>query len=273
MRTRIKELETRLQYSERIFRSLSKEAHITAVLRRLKEGDSTEKIYQYLASQQAADNDAIPHEQKYGGISVQSSEGSSSVPTGGSSLNSETPEELNYYPTTLWTIVTTDFELVKQLHTLYFAWEHAVCSLFSKDHFVEDRDSGRHRYCSPLLVNIIAALGCKFSTRVEIREVFDEGEKFYMEAEKLWQTRQDETSITTIQATALMSLWEAGKGQHRKGAFYSRQALSMAIEGCFHNDSMDDKQLRTTREVRSATFWGIFTLDQYDSMLIWYDTG
>lgn len=273
MRTRIKELETRLQYSERIFRSLSKEAHITAVLRQLKEGDSTEKIYQYLASQQAADNDAIPHEQKYGGISVQSSEGSSSVPTGGSSLNSETPEELNYYPTTLWTIVTTDFELVKQLHTLYFAWEHAVCSLFSKDHFVEDRDSGRHRYCSPLLVNIIAALGCKFSTRVEIREVFDEGEKFYMEAEKLWQTRQDETSITTIQATALMSLWEAGKGQHRKGAFYSTQALSMAIEGCFHNDPVDDKQLRTTREVRSATFWGIFTLDQYDSMLIWYDTG
>jgi hypothetical protein len=59
-----------------------------------------------------------------------------------------------------------------------------------------------------------------------------------------------------------MSLWEASKGQHRKGAFYSREAISMAIEGCFHSDLVDDKYLGTSHEVRSVTFWGIFILDQ-----------
>jgi hypothetical protein len=109
---------------------------------------------------------------------------------------------------------------------------------------------------------VIAALGCKFSGRSEIKRTFDNGEKFYLEAKKLWEAEQDETSITIIQATALMSLWEASTGQVRKGAFYSREALSMAIEGCFHSDLIDDAHPELGHEVCSATFWGIFTLDQ-----------
>lgn len=47
----------------------------------------------------------------------------------------------------------------------------------------------------------------------------------------------DRSSITYIQATALMSLWEASQGQHNRGAFYSRQALSMAVEEGLHKKS------------------------------------
>ena len=261
MRTHIKELETRLEYSEQIFRSLRSEIHASEVLRRLKEGDNTEKIYQYLTSRQSADSEYNPRRQEEWDISSGLSEGGS-VPFSGTTLSSETPEVVNYHPATSWTTVTTDSKLVRHLHSLYFSWEHAVCSLFSKYHFVEDRDSGRQRYCSPLLVNVIAALGCKFSGRPEIQKNFANGEQFYLEAEKLWEAEQDETSITTIQATALMSLWEASTGQHRKSAFYSREALSMAIEGCFHSDLIDNEGPELGREVRSATFWGIFTLDQ-----------
>lgn len=184
------------------------------------------------------------------------------MPGSGRTLSNETLEVVNY-PVSSWTKVTANTELVNQLHLLYFSWEHGVCSLFSKYHFIEDRDSGTPRYCSSLLVNAVAALGCKFANRVEIQETFDGGEKFYLEAKRLWEATQDETSITDIQATALMSLWEASKGHHRKGAFYSRQALSMAIEGSFHTDEGHDA---ASREVRSATFWGIFTLDQIWSL-------
>jgi hypothetical protein len=105
-------------------------------------------------------------------------------------------------------MVTINVELMKQLHSLYFSWEHAVCSLISKNYFITDRERGRQIYCSPLLVNIIAALGCKFSSRLKIKRDFNTGAKFYLEAERIWETEQSDTSITTIQATALMSLWE-----------------------------------------------------------------
>jgi hypothetical protein len=198
MRTRIKELETRLKHSEHIFRSLTTEAHSTAVLRQLKEGDSIEKIYQFLANRQSPDSEHIPRGQNDWEIRSQLSE-TGSEPIGGSTLSSETQEGLNYHSISSWTTVTTNFELVKQLHSLYFSWEYAVCSIFPKYHFIEDRDSGRQRYCSPLLVNVIAALGCKFSDRLEIKRTFDNGEKFYLEAEMLWEAEQ--SSITTIQAT------------------------------------------------------------------------
>jgi aminopeptidase C len=71
MRTRIKELETRLKHSEHIFRSLTTETHAAAVLKQLKEGDSTEKIYQYLASRQSPDSEHIPREQEDWEISSQ----------------------------------------------------------------------------------------------------------------------------------------------------------------------------------------------------------
>jgi hypothetical protein len=141
------------------------------------------------------------------------------------------------------TTVTTDFELVRKLHLLYFSWDHPVCSVLSKYDFIKDRDTGSQRYCSPLLVNVIAALGCRFSDRVKIKTNLEGGEKFYSEAERLWGAEHGDTLITTIQATALMSLWEASQGRESKAYYYSRQAMSMAVEGGLHNRSVNEKLL------------------------------
>ena len=257
MRTRIAELEARLENKERTRRLLSGETHSASVSKQLGEGDRTERIYQDLVEKQLSDSKSIPRSQEAREHSSQPSEtGSKSI--GESALSSGTQEGSVYYSGNAWTAVTTNVELVKQLHSLYFSWEHAVCSLFSKDHFITDRERGRQRYCSPLLVNVIAALGCKFSSRREIKRDFDTGAKFYLEAERIWETEQSDTSTTTIQATALMSLWEASQGRHNRAVFYSRQALSMAVEGGLHKNSTLGA---IEQEVRTVTFWGIFALD------------
>lgn len=258
MRTRIKVLETRLEHSERILRSLGGETHPAGVSKESTEGNNTERIYHDLAEEQASDGGTTSCSQENWESSSQ-----------GSGVGSEpidlcaSQRGLDHFCGDRWTTVTADFELIRQLHLLYFSWEHAACSLFSKYYFIDDRESGRQRYCSPLLVNAIAALGCKFSGRLEVKRGFDNGEKFYMEAKRIWEADQTDRSITTIQATALMSLWEANQGQHSMGAFYARQALSMAVEGGLHRNFGDMNSLETSdREVRSATFWGVFTLDQ-----------
>ena len=236
MRTRIAELEARLKHSER-------RRHLTE---------------QVMAKGQVSDSKPTPRSQEARKPSEQPL-GTGNESIGESALGCGTQGGSDHHSSKIWTTVTTDVELVKQLHALYFSWEHAVCCLLSKSHFIADRESGRQRYCSPLLVNVLAALGCKFSGRPEVRQGFDNGAKFFLEAERIWETEQGDTSITTIQATALMSLWEASQGRHRRGAFYSRQALSVAVEGGLHRNSA---QGPSEEEVRSTTFWGLFVLDQ-----------
>jgi hypothetical protein len=250
MRRHIADLEKRLEHSERTGRLLSGETHPARVSKQLGERDRTERIYQDLVEEQLLDGKSIPRSQEARGHNSQPMEsGGKSI--GESALSSGTQEGSVYYSGSTWTAVTTNVELVKQLHSLYFSWEHADYPLFSKNHFITDRESGRQRYCSPLLVNVIAALGCKFSGRSEIKRDFDTGAKFYLEAERIWEMEQSDVSITYIQATALMSLWEASQGRHNRGAFYSRQALSMAVEEGLHKKSALGA---SEEQVRIATF-------------------
>lgn len=262
MKSRIEELETRLKHSECVLYSLSGKRYLAAaVLTQLNEGDTIEQIYQNILAKQASDSELMPHSQEARELSSQPS-GTGSEPTNERTHSSSIQDPVDHYSTSGWTTVTTDFELVKKLHLLYFSWDHPFCSVLSKYHFIKDRDTGRQRYCSPLLVNIMAALGCRFSDRVKINTNFDRGEKFYLEAERIWGAEQGDTSVATIQATALMSLWEASQGRDSKAYYYSRQATSMAVEIGLHNRLVDSESLEISDEVRSATFWGIFVLDQ-----------
>ncbi|KFY91582.1 hypothetical protein V500_04589 [Pseudogymnoascus sp. VKM F-4518 (FW-2643)] len=266
MKSRIEELETRLKHSECVLYSLSgKRYPAAAVLKQLNKGDGIEQIYRNIVEKQASDSELMPHSQEAWELSSQPS-GTGSEPTNKRTHSSSIQDSVDHYSTSGWTTVTTDFELVKKLHLLYFSWDHPFCSVLSKYHFIKDRDTGRQRYCSPLLVNIMAALGCRFSDRVKINTNFDRGEKFYLEAERIWGAEQGDTSIATIQATALMSLWEASQGRDSKAYYYSRQAMSMAVEIGLHNRLVDNESLEISDEVRSATFWGIFVLDQIWSL-------
>ena len=167
-----------------------------------------------------------------------------------------------------WTQVTSDGEFVEHLMALYFCWEYPTFASLSKEHFLDDFRNGRRRYCSSLLVNAMLAVGCRFSTQGAARNNPDDsntaGDHFFAEAVQLLKAEKDRHVLTTIQALGLMSIREASYGRSSESIFYSGQSVMIAIEMGLHLESEsgggDDANL--DQAVKSATFWGAFSLDQ-----------
>ena len=111
-----------------------------------------------------------------------------------------------------WTYVSDDPKWVYHLMTLYFCWEYPTFASLSKDYFLEDFSAKRRRYCSPLLVNAMLALGCRFSTLPEARTDPDDpitaGDHFFAEAKRLLAGEQDMDKLASIQALGLMAIRE-----------------------------------------------------------------
>src|SRR4051812_7278597 len=113
-----------------------------------------------------------------------------------------------------WTAVTTDAALIDHLLSLYFCWEYPIFASLSRQHFLTDFQSGRRRYCSPLLINTILAVGYQLSTdsrRNSYRTV--SGNDFATEAERLLVFEQAIPSLTTVQALGILSILEASQGR------------------------------------------------------------
>lgn len=175
-------------------------------------------------------------------------------------------EHPNYNET--WTRVTSDAAFVEHLMALYFCWEYPTFASLSKEHFLEDFRTGNERHCSPLLVNALLAVGCRFSEQRNARAVPDDsktkGDHFFGEALRLLNEQQDRHVLTTIQALGLMSIREASCGRSSESLFLSGQSIRLAIEMGLHLDInvSDSKEAEIEHAVRSATFWGAFSLDQ-----------
>jgi len=175
-------------------------------------------------------------------------------------------EHSNYNET--WTRVTSDAAFVEHLLALYFCWEYPTFASLSKEHFLEDFRTGNERHCSPLLVNALLAVGCRFSEQRNARSVPDDsktkGDHFFGEALRLLNEQQDRHVLTTIQALGLMSIREASCGRSSESLFLSGQSIRLAIEMGLHLDInlSDSKEAEIEHAVRSATFWGAFSLDQ-----------
>lgn len=153
------------------------------------------------------------------------SEGAQGYLFGQPSEHTEAPSQLGIVDR--WTNVTSDQEFIEHLCTLYFRWEYPLFASVSKEHFLADFRTGRHRYCSPLLANALLAVGCRFSDRPEARaSPSDEnpGSQFFAEAKRLL-TQQKTNSLLKIQALGLMSIWEASSGRDSESWFYSGQAV------------------------------------------------
>ncbi len=171
-------------------------------------------------------------------------------------------------PGRTWTEVTHDIHLVEHLMALYFCWEYPTFASLSKEHFIADFRAGVPRYCSPLLVNAMLALGCRFSeipeSRLDPDDPATSGDHFFAEAERLL-IEDDHSSLTTIQAIGLMSIREIGRGRDTESFYYAGQAIRLAIEAGLHMEfNKQDAELPQNgiEEVRVATFWGAFALDQ-----------
>ncbi|TRX87778.1 hypothetical protein FHL15_011335 [Xylaria flabelliformis] len=167
-------------------------------------------------------------------------------------------------PASTWTNITNDSALVQHLLALYFCWEYPTFASLSKEHFLRDYQQGRHRYCSPILVNALLALGCRFSTQPNTRanpnEPRTSGDHFFKESLRLLYREANHHTLTTIQALGIMSIREASCGRDSESWYYAGQSVRLAIEMGLHrlHDDGDEDELA----VQAATFWGAFALDQ-----------
>ena len=167
-------------------------------------------------------------------------------------------------PSGTWTSITSDINLVQHLLALYFCWEYPTFASLSKEHFLRDFQNGQHRFCSPILVNALLALGCRFSTqpmtRANPNDPYSSGDHFFKESQRLFYQETDHHSLTTIQALGIMSIREASCGRDSESWYYAGQSVRLAIEMGLHrvHDEEDEDKLA----VQAATFWGAFALDQ-----------
>lgn len=165
---------------------------------------------------------------------------------------------------TTWTTITGDIGLVHHLLALYFCWEYPTFASLSKEHFLRDFHDGRHRYCSPILVNALLALGCRFSTqpmtRANPNDPYSSGDHFFKESQRLFAEERNHHTLTTIQALGIMSIREASCGRDSESWYYAGQSVRLAFEMGLHRiyDGGDEDELA----VQAATFWGAFALDQ-----------
>ena len=167
-----------------------------------------------------------------------------------------------------WTKVTQSQPYIEHLLSLYFCWEYPVFTIISEHYFRNDMRDGRHRYCSSLLVNAICAVACRLSDRPEPQndsESRTAGDDFFKEAEELL-ARDTTPDVTTVQALGIMSSREASFGREDAGWMLMGRCAQIAIHLGLHVPctSFDGKPLSPAEiEVRTITFWGFFTLDQY----------
>lgn len=163
-----------------------------------------------------------------------------------------------------WTSTTNDINLIHHLLALYFCWEYPTFASLSKEHFLRDFQDGRQRFCSPILVNALLALGCRFSSQPMTREnpndPYTSGDHFFKEALRLFNGERNHHTLPTIQALGIMSIREASCGRDSESWYYAGQSIRLAIEMGLHQNSTEgDDDLIA---VKSATFWGAFALDQ-----------
>ena len=167
-------------------------------------------------------------------------------------------------PSSTWTRLTSDGKLVQHLLTLYFCWEYPTFVSFSKEHFLRDFQEGRQRYCSPILVNAVLALGCRFSsrpmTRANPNDPYTSGDHFFKESQRLLNLETGQHKLTTIQALGIMSVREASCGRDSESRYYAGQAMRLVVEMELHRDHFESDEDELA--VQSATFWGAFALDQ-----------
>lgn len=182
-------------------------------------------------------------------------------------------------PITSWTNVSNDPELITHLINMYFVWHYTFFTTLSKNLFYRDFLLGKppgqngRKYCTPLLVNVMLALGSHFTSlpgaRANREDSATAGDQFFKEAKRLIMENDEHEKprMSTVQALALMSVREAGCGREAKGWVYSGMSFRMACDlglnldsgGLAHGQGALDED---EEDARRITFWGCFLFDK-----------
>lgn len=112
------------------------------------------------------------------------------------------------------------------LMALYFTWIHPVHMLFSEKHFMASYRSGDHTYCTPVLVNIMCAMGCFLLVDEggDEKDAKRHGTRFLEYVYRNIAT-EDQKKPTFATAYAMLFLVELSAGQARKAASHLRLAV------------------------------------------------
>lgn len=101
-------------------------------------------------------------------------------------------------------------ELQAHLINLYFDWDQPWLQVVNEQLFRESLVSGG-RYCSPLLLSCILAVGSRYCDRMEVRtdpkDPNTAGKMFICAAERLIQNDLRWPKITTIQSLTIMGIY------------------------------------------------------------------
>ncbi|KAL5351050.1 hypothetical protein ACLOAV_004624 [Pseudogymnoascus australis] len=177
---------------------LSDDQTSSDVLRALKNGDSHERIVEWM-----------------GLVSVKEQRVLSPVDASHSSEGSR-HEDGGQQSDSPWTYVTRNPTILDDL--------------FSERHFSQSYKTQNHQHCSALLVNAMCALACHFHTPSEDHdEEYDQLVIRFAEAFRADFDTADE-SITTIQATAVMFLVDLAGGFGLRASSYLRLASEKIAE-------------------------------------------
>ncbi|KAL8980908.1 MAG: hypothetical protein Q9205_004145 [Flavoplaca limonia] len=153
-----------------------------------------------------------------------------------------------------WTQVTASQTLLGHLFDLYFTWVHPVHMLFSEIDFKESFRTNNDQYCSPALVNAICAMACHLVDANDLDEEVDVDTlaQAFMNQARHEVLPQNYSSLTSVQALAVMYLADLSSGRARSATGYLRASVE------FLKAAEIDGQSAAAREIST---WGIQTLN------------
>ncbi|KAI2615137.1 hypothetical protein GGR54DRAFT_642636 [Hypoxylon sp. NC1633] len=159
-----------------------------------------------------------------------------------------------------WTKVSSDNAMLRVLLQIYFVFDFPFHPFFHKDLFLEDMLAGNRRFCSPLLVNAILGAAwhgySKMKNRAEYWSPDNLGYRFLAEARRLFELEQANSTITAIQAAAIINSTCNLNGIDEISWVYTYKALEMAQNISLFSPTPDES--REWEIVAGTTAWCLF---------------
>jgi hypothetical protein len=232
----IKDLKAKDHLTKRIFQALSTDEKVPEILDRLKNRETYESIVEWLHPNPLEDSEMLsPRVSQHSASEVSDQE-----------VGESNADKFR------WTSVTTNLTVLDHLLQLYFAWIHPVHTLFSESHFLENYRRRVDRYCSTILVNALCAMACHLHVTAEADEIdFAQLGEGFSDAVRASIDPED-TSVTTIQAFAVMFLVDTARGHGLRASSYLKVATGGISRAAYHEiEGFQEVWRNTVRGVRN----------------------
>jgi hypothetical protein len=256
---RFSQLAEQYRWAHRIMKALISDNHAPGIVERLKRGEDYGSVARSFSNAKLKDLD-IPPSSSTG--TLDSVEEPSSLPDSMDYELDGITERISgstfSHDELFWTKIIGDADLLKHLMELYFTWVHPVHMVLSEPHFRASFTGHDEHYCSSALVNVMCAMACHLldpadeATELDGTDAEKLGDRFMDETRSLIRP-EDQNKLTTVQAFAIMFLYDAGSGRALKASAYIRFASTSLTDPNFQSD--------VHRDAWQITMWGVHSLN------------